>query len=48
MTQLPSLEPLQIIGQLDPSKIDWYKGFRRPIIDILADLSKTIPWGKLV
>ncbi|MBA2681589.1 MAG: DUF1071 domain-containing protein [Ktedonobacteraceae bacterium] len=28
---------------LDPSKPEWYKGFRRPITEILTDLSKPIP-----
>lgn len=35
---------LQVVGsQLDPSKPEWYKEFRRPITEILADLSKPIP-----
>lgn len=34
---------LQVVDQLDPSKPGWYKGFRRPITEILADLSKPIP-----
>ena len=34
---------LQAVDQLDPTKLEWYKGFRRPITEILADLSKPIP-----
>ena len=34
---------LQALDQLDPTKIEWYKGFRRPITEILADLAKPIP-----
>lgn len=34
---------LQAVEQLDPTKLEWYKGFRRPITEILADLSKPIP-----
>ena len=28
---------------VDPTKVEWYKGFRRPITDVLADLAKPIP-----
>jgi hypothetical protein len=34
---------LQVVDQLDPTKPEWYKGFRRSITEILADLSKPIP-----
>lgn len=34
---------LQAVEQLDPTKLEWYKEFRRPIVEILADLSKPIP-----
>ena len=34
---------LAVVEQLDPTKLEWYKGFRRPITEILADLSKPIP-----
>lgn len=40
MANLPNL---QIVDQPDPTKIDWYKQARRPIAEILADLSKPIP-----
>ena len=40
---MPSLPNLQVIDSLDPSKPEWYKSFRRPITEILADLSKPIP-----
>lgn len=39
----PSLPNLKIVDQVDPTRPDWYKGFRRPITEILADLSKPIP-----
>lgn len=39
----PKLPPLQAVNNSDPSKPEWYKGFRRPITEILADLSKPIP-----
>ena len=35
---------LQVVNApLDPSQLGWYKDFRRPITEILADLSKPIP-----
>ena len=34
---------LTVVEQIDPTKLEWYKGFRRPITEILADLSKPIP-----
>ncbi len=39
----PTLPRLQAVDQIDPSKTEWYKGFRRPITEILADLAKPIP-----
>lgn len=41
---MQSTPHLQVVGsQLDPSKPEWYKQPRRPICEILADLSKPIP-----
>lgn len=41
---MQSIQPhLQAVDQVDPTKLEWYKGFRRPITEILADLSKPIP-----
>lgn len=40
---MPQLPHLQAVDPLDPSQAEWYKGFRRPITEILADLSKPIP-----
>ena len=34
---------LQAVDQIDSTKLEWYKEFRRPITEILADLSKPIP-----
>lgn len=34
---------LQAVDQIDSTKLEWYKEFRRPITEILADLSKQIP-----
>ncbi len=39
----PTLPRLQTVDQINPSKTEWYKGFRRPITEILADLAKPIP-----
>lgn len=36
-------QKLQAVDQLDPTKPEWYKTPRRPIAEILADLSKPIP-----
>ena len=34
----------QVVGNdLDPTKLEWYKQPKRPIAEILADLSKPIP-----
>ena len=41
--QIQTPAKLQAVDAVDPTKIEWYKGFRRPIVDILADLSKPIP-----
>ena len=41
--QIQTPAKLQPVYAIDPTKIEWYKGFRRPIVDILADLSKPIP-----
>lgn len=34
---------LKAVDEINPTKPEWYKGFRRPITEILADLSKPIP-----
>lgn len=35
---------LQVVNSdIDPTKPDWYKQARRPISEIIADLSKPIP-----
>ena len=41
--QIQTPAKLHAVDQIDPTKIEWYKGFRRPITDILADLAKPIP-----
>lgn len=38
-----SLPNLHVVDQLDPTKPEWYKEPRRPIAEIIADLSKPIP-----
>lgn len=39
-----SLPNLQIVSnQVNPTHLEWYKQLRRPIADIIADLSKPIP-----
>lgn len=41
---MPTTPNLQVVNSsIDSSKPEWYKGFRRPIIEILADVSKPIP-----
>lgn len=40
---MQSAPTLLAVDQLDPTRLEWYKGFRRPITEILADLSKPIP-----
>lgn len=42
---MPNLPNLQVVNQQqpDPTQIEWYKEPRRPIAQILADLSKPIP-----
>ena len=40
---MPSLPNLQVVDQLNPTKPEWYKQPRRPIAEIIADLSKPIP-----
>ncbi len=38
-----NLPNLHVVDQLDPTKPEWYKQPRRPIAEIIADLSKPIP-----
>lgn len=40
MANLPNL---QLADELNPTKLEWYKEPKRPIAEILADLSKPIP-----
>lgn len=41
---MQSTQPaLKAVDQIDSTKLEWYKGFRRPIVEILADLNKQIP-----
>lgn len=40
---MASLPNLQVVDQLDPTKPEWYKQPRRPITEIIADLSHAYP-----
>lgn len=40
---MPTTPNLQVVNSVDSSKLEWYKDFRRPVVEILADLSKPIP-----